>query len=100
LILGLVILQMSHATAAPLQVSSLWGRTGEKWTPQSRLPDFSFAGYRRGEEPFRIPAQSISVASFGAKGDGRTDDTKAFQQAIADGSGKVVLIPPGRFVLF
>ena len=99
MILGLASLQMAHATAATLQVSSLWGRAGEKWSPQSRLPDFSFAGYRRGEVPFRIPAQSISVASFGAKGDGRTDDTKALQQAIAAGSGKVVLIPPGRFVL-
>jgi ribosomal protein L21E len=77
----------------------LWGANGVKWSPTSRLPDFSFAGYRRGEEPFRIPKDSISVTSFGARGDGQTDDTAAFKQAIEVGAGKVITIPPGRFVL-
>jgi len=86
-------------TPAAEQASQLWGVSGEHWSPQSRLPDFSFAGYRRGEETFRIPQESISVAAFGAKGDGRTDDTAAFKQAIAAGAGKVILVPPGRFVL-
>ena len=81
------------------QTSGLWGEDGETWSSDSRLPDFSFAGYRRGEEPFRIPKQSVSLASFGAKGDGKTDDTAAFKQAIAAGAGKVVTIPPGRFIL-
>lgn len=87
--------------AAPSQaaVSQLWGADGAAWTPTSRLPDFSFAGYRRGEETFRIPAGSSSVADFGAKGDGKTDDTAAFKAAIAAGQGKVVHIPAGRFVL-
>ncbi len=86
-------------TQLPAEVSQLWGVAGEKWTPESRLPDFSFAGYRRGEEAFRIPPSSISVADFGAKGDGRTDDTAAFKRASASGQGKVILIPAGRFVL-
>jgi len=90
---GLVLL------AAPPHTSELWGAGGEKWSPTNRLPDFSFAGYRRGEEPFRIPKESVSVASFGAKGDGTNDDTEAFTKAIAAGAGKVVLIPPGRFLL-
>ena len=51
------------------------------------------------EEPFRIPKETASVASFGAKGDGKTDATAAFKQAIAAGAGKVVTIPSGRFVL-
>ena len=58
---------------AKAETSELWGAAGEKWTPESRLPDFSFAGYRRGEEPFRIPKAQVSVATFGAKGDGKTD---------------------------
>lgn len=87
------------APALRAEVSQLWGVSGEKWTPTSRLPDFSFAGYRRGEEPFRIPPASVSVATFGAKGDGKNDDTAAFKKAIAAGSGKVILIPAGRFVL-
>jgi hypothetical protein len=81
------------------QTSQLWGKSGEKWTPQSRLPDFSFAGYRRGEEPYRIPKERISVTSFGARGDGRTDDTAAFKKAIAAGAGKLIEVPAGRFVL-
>ena len=31
--------------------SELWGKSGEKWSPQSRLPDFSLAGYHFGERP-------------------------------------------------
>lgn len=79
--------------------SELWGTAGEKWTPGSRLPDFSQAGYRRGEEPYRIPADKISVKDFGATGDGKTDDTGAFKRAIAAGPDKLVLIPKGRYVL-
>ena len=80
------------------EVSQLWVANGEKWTPTSRLPDFSFAGYRRGEELFRIPAESISVSDFGAKGDGRTDDTEAFERALKVGAGKVINIPAGRYI--
>ena len=87
------------ASTCGAEVSQLWGTAGEKWSPTSRLPDFSFAGYRRGEEPFRIPSASISVADFGAKGDGSTDNTDAFKQAIQAGAGKLIQIPAGRFVL-
>lgn len=81
------------------QYSLLWGRAGEHWSPQSRLPDFSHAGYRRGEEPFRIPSEKISVKDFGAKGDGSTDDSEAFRRALDAGSGKLIEIPPGRYRL-
>lgn len=81
------------------QTSELWGTAGEKWTPASRLPDFSQAGYRRGEEGYRIPTATVSVADFGAKGDGKSDDTGAFKKAIAAGPDKLVMIPKGRFVL-
>ncbi|MGQ9769262.1 MAG: glycosyl hydrolase family 28-related protein [Thermogutta sp.] len=81
------------------QFSQLWGEKGELWTPQSRLPDFTFAGYRWGEESYRIPSESISVKDFGAVGDGQTDDTEAFKRAIAAGQGKLILVPEGRYVL-
>ncbi|OAI56195.1 hypothetical protein AYO49_00910, partial [Verrucomicrobiaceae bacterium SCGC AG-212-N21] len=89
---------LSVATAADA-TSELWGAAGEKWTPSSRLPDFSQAGYRRGEEPYRVPKESISVKDLGAKGDGKTDDTEAFKKAIASGPDKLVMIPKGRYVL-
>jgi hypothetical protein len=82
-----------------VQFSRLWGRDGELWSPRSRLPDFSLAGYRRGEAPYRVPRERISVRDFGAVGDGKADDTAAFQEAFVRGGGKVIEIPPGRYLL-
>ena len=93
------LLLLTNSACFGAETSELWGAGGEKWTAESRLPDFSFAGYRRGEEPFRIPAAQISVTRFGAKGDGQTDDTLAFKKALAAGAGRVILIPSGRYVL-
>ena len=92
---ALIFISAFHAAAA---VSELWGANGERWSPASRLPDFSFAGYRRGEESYRIPAEKISVIDFGAKGDGKTDDTAAFKKALAAGAGKVIEVPAGRYI--
>ncbi len=57
--------------------SALWGEQGEKWSAQSRLPDFSFAGYHCGEDPIPRVAVAASIRDFGARGDGVTDDTTA-----------------------
>lgn len=89
----------AKASVNPLRTSKLWGVNGELWSPESRLPDFSLAGYRRGEEPYRVPKESVSVKDFGAVGDGRTDDTAAFRRALEAGSGKLIVVPPGRYVL-
>lgn len=79
--------------------SALWGRAGENWSPTSRLPDFSFAGYRRGEAPIPSPAVTHSIRDFGAEGDGVTDDTAAFRRAVAEVPRGVILIPVGRYVI-
>ncbi len=100
-----VILPESPATCLPVLAdegtvtSRLWGVDGELWSSRSRLPDFSFAGYRRGEELYRIPRESISVKDFGAVGDGVTDDTESFRRALEAGKGKLILIPAGRYAL-
>lgn len=80
-------------------VSALWGRDGENWSATSRLPDFSFAGYRRGEAPIPSPAVTHNIRDFGAKGDGTTDDTAAFRRAVAEVPAGVILIPAGRYVI-
>lgn len=79
--------------------SGLWGKAGELWTPSSRLPDFSFAGYHFGEDPLPTVPVAANVRDFGAKGDGTHDDTQAFQDAIASTSSGAILIPPGRYVI-
>jgi hypothetical protein len=84
--------------AAPL-TSALWGEHGEKWTAGGRLPDFSFAGYHRGEEPIPNVPQTTSVKDFGAVGDGVADDTKAIQAAIDATKSGAVFLPAGRYLV-
>src|SRR5258705_482278 len=78
--------------------SALWGTKGELWSAESRLPDFSWAGYHSGhEEPPNLP-KGTSVKDFGARGDGIHDDTAAFLKALAEVSGAIE-VPPGRYVI-
>ena len=64
----------------PAEYSALWGRNGEAWTPQSRLLDFSWAGYHCGDCALPTLPPGVNVKNFGAKGDGVTDDLKAFSR--------------------
>lgn len=77
--------------------SQLWGGGGERWTTQGRLPDFSYAGYHCGEQPIPQVPPGVSVKTFGAKGDGITDDTAAFLKAVASVKRGAIEIPPGRY---
>lgn len=68
------------------------------------LPDYSYAGYGFGVAAIPSePGTVIDVKSFGAKGDGETDDSRAVREALAAAhkvEGKVTLrFPAGRFVL-
>ena len=40
--------KITLANAQNVRYSDLWGMNGELWDSSSRLPDFSFAGYRSG----------------------------------------------------
>ncbi len=83
--------------AAEAQTSRLWGAHGELWSPASRLPDFSHAGYHGGETLPPSPAVVADVRDFGAVGDGQTDDTAAFQAAIDAAQDGAVWVPAGRY---
>jgi len=93
----LAFLVVALPVAATAATSELWGVYGELWTPQSRLPDFSHAGYHCGEVPLPDVPPGVSVKTFGAKGDGVTDDTDAFLKAIAATQHGAIEIPAGRY---
>lgn len=78
--------------AAP---SRHFGCAGELWNPAGRLPaDWSFAGYKNGDEPIPTVPVVASVKDYGAKGDNITDDTAAFLAAISDPKvGRTSLMP-------
>jgi hypothetical protein len=85
---------------APAQTSALWGNSGECWNAASRLPEFGTAGYGSGK--VAIPEYPVltSVKDHGAKGDGITDDTAAFREALLSvGERGAVIVPAGRYVL-
>ncbi len=79
------------------ETSDLWGNSGERWVSTSRLPDFSFAGYRSGEQPIPQAAAKMNVKDFGAVGDGIVDDTEAFLKALKEMGEGVLRVPQGRY---
>jgi hypothetical protein len=75
--------------------SKLWGREGELWVPNGRLPNFSNAGYHRGDKPLPDLPATINIKDFGARGDKLTDDTNAFKKAVKYGG--TIFIPEGTY---
>ena len=73
LILLALWLQVSAGVTALEQKSALWGARGELWSPGSRLPDFSLAGYASGQASIPDYPVLTNVNEHGAKGDGLTD---------------------------
>jgi hypothetical protein len=97
IILALIGLLFGAVEICGGQFSALWGEHGEKWNPESRLPDFSFAGYRNGEKPLPNVPPGVSVKDFGAKGDGVADDSQAFIDALEKTQSGAIEVPPGRY---
>lgn len=95
LLIGLVL----PVWGAEKGVSQLWGEAGERWERAGRLPDYSYAGYHRGERPLPERAPQVNVKDLGAVGDGQTDDTAAFQRAVREAAGKTIFVPAGRYVI-
>ncbi len=88
-----------HAVELQVAYSTLWGRNGELWRPAGRLPDFSYAGYRNGEQAIPDYPVTTNVETFGAKGDDDLDDTEAFQAALAATESGAIFVPAGRYAI-
>ncbi|MCC5829558.1 MAG: hypothetical protein JJU36_08925 [Phycisphaeraceae bacterium] len=69
------------------------------------IQDFSYAGYRRGDQPLpRVqgPVFNVNDSRFGADPSGEADSTEAIQRAIdaaAAAGGGVVMLPAGTYRL-
>ena len=96
-----LLLTASAGVAAEENSSPTWRRYVEAKNAGTvpPLPDFSYAGYRAGEEPIPdVQGPVFDATKFGAKPDDGIDDQAALQLAIdaaerADGG--VVLLPAG-----
>lgn len=91
-----------HAPAHPAGPSQLYGCAGELFNASnSRLMDWSYAGYMYGDNDVpTLPAMADMKDTFGAVGDGVTDDTAAFDLALTTIEAEGTLyLPPGTYVI-
>ena len=73
-------------------------RPSEALLSNDRIPDFSFAGYRMGMQPPRLPAV-VDAKRFGVRADGVTDDSRALRAALDATRDGALVLPAGRIVL-
>lgn len=79
--------------------SELWGVNGEKWDPRGRLPDFSFVGYKSGEQSYHYVNNIVDVTTFGAINTDSLSDVGAINAAIASIDSGIVYFPAGLYVI-
>lgn len=74
---------------------------GELWNIQGRLVyDWTYAGYKQGAAPIPVLPVTVDIKrQYGAKGDGRSDDSKALQAALNDMTRGVLFFPAGTYIL-
>ena len=110
--LQLVLLAVTCAAVLP---SHAWRPSlyPENWTPpddrsfttDAFIQDFSYAGYRRGEEPVPViagPVFDVTEAPYNADPTGTSDSTAAIQSAIDDAAaadGGVVFLRAGTYLV-
>lgn len=81
--------------------SSLWRQYQEDPDRHPNLPNCSYAGYRYGEAEIPDVKVAVNALKFGAKGDGKTDDTASLRRAIDTAGqlgGGAVLLPAGTYI--
>ena len=82
--------------------AALWAEYVKAPNCHPNLPNCSYAGYHCGETPLAEPKVVANVKECGAKSDGKTDDTAAFEAALKkanEAKGGAVLVPAGTYAL-
>ncbi|PTX97557.1 endopolygalacturonase [Verrucomicrobia bacterium LW23] len=81
------------------------GKTLVEWTSEQPVSLFDKPGTSLAlpvketpQVPLDAPSEWANVKNFGAAGDGRTDDTEAFQRALDSGKS-TIYASPGKYVL-
>lgn len=83
----------------PKTNSALWGVNGEYWDPRGRLPDFSFVGYKSGEDSYNYVNTIVDVTDFGAVNSDSLSDVTAIYNAIASIDSGIIYFPPGLYII-
>lgn len=95
----------SHAWRSSLYPENWAPPVNASFSTDQLIQDFSYAGYRRSEEPIPEvtgPVFDVTQAPFAADTTGRSDATSAIQAAIdaaAGAGGGIVLLPPGTYLV-
>lgn len=93
-----------HRGAGEPKISKLWidFTNARAQNRPASLPDFSYAGYERGEKDVVSEGRRFPVTDYGALPDDGQDDAAGIRRAIAAAAqqgGGVVYFPPGRYLV-
>lgn len=94
------LLAARSPAAEPATAAALWAEYEKAPNTHPHIPNCSYAGYRYSEAPLPEPKVVANVREHGAKGDGKADDTAAFDAAVkkaAAAGGGAVLVPAGTY---
>lgn len=88
-------------TGAGTRSFSMGGKIGTYQRAQQLINPNTGAYFERARPQYESSSVGdfVHVKDFGAKGDGSTDDTTAFQQAIWASQGKILFIDAGSYIL-
>lgn len=102
-LLILIITSLANAVQA-LPESKVWQRfeAERKAGKTTWLPDFSYAGFKRGEAAPQVSGKVFKVSDFGALPDDQKDDRAGIEKAIkaaGKNGGGIVLFDKGRYLV-
>ena len=92
----------ARASFVPPISQKIWSEYAQNPNNHPHIPNNSYAGYRQGDTIIPSATVVTTIEQFGGKGDGVTDNTKAFKAAIAEigkKGGGAILIPPGNYLV-